>query len=60
MLDHNTEDNNTEPDENTVIGTKKVNNKSDKKLLLRLQNSKKMMKFLMMKLPLPLENGNGY
>ena len=54
MLDHNTEDNNTELDENTVIGTEKVKNKPDKKLLLILQNSNKMMKFLIMKLPLPL------
>ena len=47
-------------DDNTVIGTEKVKNKPDKKLLLRLQNSKKMMKLLMMKLPLPPKNGNGY
>ena len=60
MLDNNTEDNETELDDNTVIGTEKVKNKSDKKLLLRLQNSKKIMKLLMTRLTLLLENGNGY
>ena len=59
MLDHYTKDNKTELDKNNVIDTGKVKNKSDKKLLLRFHNAKKIIKLLMMRLPLPLEPWKG-
>ena len=55
MLDHNNEDTEIELDDNTVICTKKLKKKVEKKLLLRLQNTKSMVNLLMMRLPLIME-----
>ena len=49
------EDAETELEENTVIYTEKAKKKVDKILLLIMQNSKKMKKFWMTRLPLLLE-----